>query len=180
MDGFACVSAASAILDLANGLEQDKSLVTALFALELARDAGADAPTQRAAFFGALLRHLGCTAYAAGEARIASDDIALRRNLIHGDSRRTTDVVRSVGRANGSWLSSVLGVSRLALSARQMRAEWTFEACGAARLLAEGLGFGPDVVQVVDEAFERWDGAGTPHGRGGTALSTAARAANVA
>lgn len=174
------VSAASAVLDLANGLEQDKSVVTALFALDLVRDAGGSDGDQRAAFWGALLRHLGCTAFAGSESRLAEDDISLRSRLIRSDTSASGQVVAAIAGSNPTVWSGVLGVSRLALSARRLRVEWTQEACGAARLLAEQLGFGSDVIRVVDEAFERWDGRGSPRGIGGTDLSFAGRAANVA
>src|SRR5687768_13737416 len=76
-----CLGALSLILDLANGFGEDKSLLCAAFALRLAQEEGMEAPAQRAAWLAALLRHLGCTAFAATEASLVSDDIELRRQL---------------------------------------------------------------------------------------------------
>ena len=63
--------------------------------------------------------------------------MALRSRLIRSDTSRPAEVVGAVVGSNGSGFAGLVGVSRLALSARRLRAEWTHEACGAARLLAE-------------------------------------------
>lgn len=168
------------MLDLANGLGDDKSVLTGLFALELARAGGLPEAEQRSAFFVGLLRHLGCTAFAADEARLADDDVALRRQLMHGDSSRPVEVARAVARASSSPLRGARGVGRLLSSARRLRTHWTSEVCGAARHLAQQLGFGPDVVRALDEVFERWDGLGGPQGVRGEAISVLGRVAQAA
>lgn len=174
------LSGVSAILDLANGLGKDKSVLTGLFALTLAQQAGFEAPGQRNAFFAGLLRHLGCTAFASNEAQLSSDDIALRRRLIHGNSGNVVDVVAAVAESSLGITAKVRGIGRLLVSARNLRGSWTGEACGAARLLASELGFGPDVVQALDEVFERWDGRGGPKRLVGDAISPLGRLVNAA
>jgi HD-GYP domain-containing protein (c-di-GMP phosphodiesterase class II)/DNA-binding CsgD family transcriptional regulator len=174
------LSAASAILDLANGLDQDKSVITGMFALELAREAGLDAQAQREAFFAAMLRQLGCTAYAAAEARIADDDIALRGALMRGDTSRTSALLGAVVSANRSLVSAALGTAFVVANARRVRDEWTGEVCGSARLLAEQLGLGAAVIRALDETFERFDGRGAPKGLRGDELSVIARVVRAA
>ena len=61
----------------------------------------------------------------------------------------------------------MLGLARLLTSAKRMRAEWFTEACGAARVLATGLGLGEAVLMGLDEVYERWDAAGGPRHLGG-------------
>jgi HD-GYP domain-containing protein (c-di-GMP phosphodiesterase class II) len=175
-----CLSALSVILDLANGLEEDKSLLTAAFALELAQEVGCTAEEQSAAFFASLLRHLGCTAYASVESTLAADDVSLRSRLIHADASRAGDVISAVSGANPQLVDRGLGVLRLAANARTLRNEWTNEACGAARVLSEQLRLGPQVSRALDEVFERWDGAGSPKRVGGEDLSRVGRVAQVA
>jgi HD-GYP domain-containing protein (c-di-GMP phosphodiesterase class II) len=175
-----CLSALSVILDLANGLEEDKSLLTATFALALAQEAGCTAEEQAAAFFAALLRHLGCTAYASVESTLATDDISLRSRLNHVDPSRVGDVLSAVSHANPRLVDRGLSVLRLATQSRTLRNEWTSEACGAARVLSEQLRLGPRVSLALDEVYERWDGAGSPKGLGGEALSRVGRVAQVA
>jgi HD-GYP domain-containing protein (c-di-GMP phosphodiesterase class II) len=175
-----CLSALSVILDLANGLEEDKSLLTATFALELAQEAGCTADEQAAAFFASLLRHLGCTAYASVESTLAADDVSLRSRLIHSDPSRASDVLSALSHANPQLVDRGLGILRLATQARTLRNEWTSEACGAARMLSEQLRLGSRVSLAIEEIFERWDGAGSPKGVGGEDLSRAGRVAQAA
>ena len=174
------LSAVSAIFDLANGLEDDKSLLTGLFAFELARDAGLSAADQRAAFFAGLLRHLGCTAYAAVESTLTEDDIGLRARLLRSDTSKMGEVVRAVNAGRSGLGDRLLGMARLVTNASRLRAEWPAEACGAARLLAQQLGLGEAVLLALDEVFERWDGRGGPHGKGGVDLSALGRIGTTA
>lgn len=178
-DPLASLSALSTVLDLANGLRGEKSLLTALFGLELALELGLPEATARTAFFSGLLRHLGCTAWAAEESRFG-DDQQLRRALLHGDPERPSHVVRAVASANPGLAQTALGLGRLVGGRRRIEAEWFAEACGAARLLAEGLGLDGEVQRGLDEVFERWDGAGGPRHLAGEALSQAGRIAQVA
>jgi len=177
---FECLSALSVILDLANGLAEDKSVLAATFAWELAKDAGLSEEDQWAALLAAMLRHLGCTAYASVEAEVAGDDIALRVGLHRRDSSRALDVLAAVTSAGQGVLEKGRGVVQLASKGAQLKAELTMEACGAARLLSEGLKLGPKVTRALDEVFERYDGKGAPHGWDGAALSHAGRVATVA
>lgn len=177
---LATLSAATAILDLANGLDQDKSIITGLFAFELARAAGVSREQQRTSFFAALLRQLGCTAYASVEAKMATDDLELRAQLMRADTSRVSDLLAAVVRSNESVIAAALGTAWVATHARRVRTEWTSEFCGAARLLAQQLGLGDDVVRALDETFERFDGRGAPRGLGGEDLSMPGRIVRVA
>lgn len=177
---LATLSALSAILDLANGLGHEKSLLTGLFALELAAEEGLGETEQRAAFFAGLLRHLGCTAYAPSEAKLVPDDIALRKNLILRDAANPLEVLEAVSQSHSSLLGRALGLGRVVASRTRLGAEWTHEACGAARLLAAGLGLGPDVLDALDQVFERWDGKGGPRALGGSDLSRLGQLAGAA
>jgi len=151
------LSALSVILDLANGLAEDKSVLAATFAWELAHDAGFSEDQQWAALLAAMLRHLGCTAYSSVEAEVAGDDIALRRGLHRRDSSRALDVMASVVGAGRGVFEKSRGVVQLATKGAQLETELTMEACGAARLLSEGLELGPKVTRALDEVFERYD-----------------------
>lgn len=93
MSAFDALSALSVVLDLANGLAEDKSVVTATFAWDLARAEGQSPDVQRTATLAALLRHLGCTAFASVEAEVAGDDIGLRRGMHLRDSSKPGDVL---------------------------------------------------------------------------------------
>ncbi|MBL8953443.1 MAG: HD domain-containing protein [Myxococcaceae bacterium] len=178
-----CLSAVTAVLDLANGLDSDKSVLTGLFALELAQEAGLGDDDLRDAFFVGLLRHLGCTAFAAVEAQVADDDLAWRGALARRLDPNVRGVAAALFRSAPSVLSAAKSAGRLALNTGRLKAEWAQELCGAARVLSQQLHFGPRVVEALEQAFERWDGEGAPRGLKGDALSLlgrVAQAANVA
>ncbi len=155
-------------------------MITALFALELAREAGLSPDEQRATFFAALLRQLGCTGYATVEARIATDDIALRGRLMRSETTRASELIAAVVAANRSPVSAALGTAWVVTNARRVRQEWSSEVCGAARVLATQLELGDTVVRALDETFERWDGRGAPRGLAGDDISAPARVVRAA
>jgi HD-GYP domain-containing protein (c-di-GMP phosphodiesterase class II) len=175
-----CLGALSLILDLANGFGEDKSLLCAAFALRLAQEEGMGEPAQRAVWLAALLRHLGCTAFASTEASLVSDDIELRRQLQEGDASRRADVFRAILAASSGPLEGAGALARVATVGTALREVWVREACEAAHLLSEQLALGPEVSLALDEVFERWDGTGSPAGRAGDALSPVGRVAQLA
>lgn len=180
MSAFESLSALSVVLDLANGLAEDKSLLAATFSWELAGALGQPAEVQRTAALAALLRHLGCTAFASVEAQVAGDDIGLRRGLHLRDSNKPLDVLAAVLAGHEGAPAKVRSAWQLATHGAQLKHELVREACGAARLLSERLGLGPAVGRALDEVFERFDGAGGPNGLRGDAISLAGRIATTA
>jgi HD-GYP domain-containing protein (c-di-GMP phosphodiesterase class II)/DNA-binding CsgD family transcriptional regulator len=176
---LACLRGLSIVLDLANGLREDKSLATALFAHAIAVRLGATEKVRADAFLAALLRHLGCTSYAHQEATFVEDDVLLRRALATSDSSDPAELARAFVLANPTTDPSGT-LARLAESGPEQRLAWTSEACGGARLLATSMGFGEDVSGALDEVFERYDGRGGPRGRAGEGISLIARIGQVA
>jgi len=175
-----CLIALSAALDLANGLCEDKSLLTAVFAAELAGAMGHDETVRAASFHAGLLRHMGCTAFAASESRIAQDDILLRRRLLLDEGGGATAVLAALVDANPQWLARVSGVLGALRGANGIRDDWTRQACEAAGLLAVGLQLGEPVVRALGEVFECWNGEGAPIGLAAEGISLPARVAQVA
>lgn len=178
-DVLACLRALSIVLDLANGLREDKSLATALFAHALALRLGLDESARAAAFFAALLRHVGCTSYAHREAILVEDDVVMRRALATADSSRAEDIARVIALANPS-LAPDAAIATLGERAPEERIAWASEACGGARMLASSMGFGGVVCGALDEVFERWDGRGVPRALEAGAISICGRLSTVA
>ncbi len=177
---FESLFALSVILDLANGLAEDKSLLTCAFAYELAQDAGCSHEEAWAAAMTALLRHLGCTAFASVEAEVVANDIALRGRLHRSDSSKASDVLRAVAGASNGMRGAGRNLLKLVATLPELRHELAFEACDAAQLLSDGLKLGPQVRQGLSEVFERHDGTGAPRNRSAEEISTVGRIANVA
>lgn len=177
---FDSLAALSVILDLANGFTEDKSLLTAVLAQQLAADQGLDDDTRWSALLAALVRHLGCTAFAPAEATLATDDIALRGNLQRSDPRNQGEVVRAILRASQGPVGQARALAMLMTQRTTLTSRWTREACGAARVLARLLELGPAVERALDEVFEQYDGRGAPQGLAGDAISLVGRIAHVA
>ena len=180
-DALWALRALSVVLDLANGVREDKSLATALFAHALALRSGGAPEDARDAFYAALLRHVGCTSYAHREAELVLDDVVLRRELGVGDSTRVEDVARALTLANdGSMALAGPVLASLAEDPRAAKLAWTTEACGGAEALARAMGLGAAVSTALTEVFERFDGQGAPRGLHGERISRVGRIATVA
>lgn len=177
---FDGVTALASALDLANGLPEDKSVLTAVFAAELAAEIGAAPDQQSDAFMAGLLRHLGCTAYASRESDFAQDDIALRRALLLAGGDGGAQVLSALLQANRRWPALAAAVLTLLRRRSGLRSDWTLQACEAARLLAVDLGCSPAVVLALDEVFENWDGSGAPSSKARERISPVSRIAQAA
>lgn len=175
-----CLAALSLVLDMGNGLGEDKSVLCALFAHQLAGEAGLDAAERAAACHAALLRHLGCTAFAPTEQLLAQDDVRLRHALLLAPSGQAGAPLAALAQANPGWLARASAWLQLATDGRQLRGQWLSSACDAARLLAGEIGCSPATLTALDEVFEQWDGGGGPAAKVADAISRPARVANVA
>lgn len=176
------LGALSLTTDLAAGVPLETSLRTAVLASLVAEEARMPAADRRAAYYGTLLRHVGCTSWAHEAAAIAAgDDHDLLRTFEGTDSAdRGAVVARAVGRlARGA---SPLSRARAVLRALADPAAGTALAtaqCDQARLLAGDLGLEDDACAVLDQIYERWDGAGRL-GLRGAEVRAGARAMHVA
>src|SRR6476620_3521834 len=74
--------------DLANGFPPEKVLRTAVLAVEIGRRTGLDDEALRDAYYVAILRFLGCTAFAHEEAHLygAGNDLATRNVMSMADA----------------------------------------------------------------------------------------------
>jgi HD-GYP domain-containing protein (c-di-GMP phosphodiesterase class II) len=172
---IATLRALSLILDLANGLRENKSIATALFAHALAQRLGLSLQLQADTFFSALLRHIGTTACAHQESAFVEDDVVLRRELSTSDLEDKARIIKAFTTANESkpgTLRTIPDLSQLEEIAK--------ESCGGASVLAKGIGFGTAVTTSLEEMHERFDGKGLPRGLIGEAISLVGRLSSVA
>jgi len=178
-EALECLRALSIVLDLANGLREDKSLASGLFAHALALRLGESEVVAAEAFWASLLRHLGCTSYAHREALWVEDDVAFRRAISISDSSVPSDLARAIVVANPGG-DSAAALRHLREEGPAERLRWTSEACEGARALASAMGFGEGVGRALEQVFERHDGLGVPRGLVADEISVVARVATVA
>ena len=172
----------SLAIDLGLGQPMEHMLRSCLIALRLAEAAGMDRAERSVVFYANLLAWIGCHADSHQIAVTFGDDIEFRRRYYSHD------------RAQPGWglgLASRVG-SGAPLTERPRRlgsflihgsasmSDLIRSHCLSAGMFAERFGLGPDVREVLPQAFERWDGRGLPMGLAGNQLSLAMRVVHLA
>lgn len=169
--------------DLVDGYPEDHSIRTATIAEAVARAMGLPVAVTADAYWGALVKLLGCTGFSIEETRFgALDDIGLRRALGHVDDRSPTEFVRAAVRevaVGAPPLTRVRALGSLltkpAAAARHHSAQ-----CEAGVELGTRLRLGEGVLLGLRHDKARWDGRGHPTGIAGVDVSIVARIAVVA
>jgi HD-GYP domain-containing protein (c-di-GMP phosphodiesterase class II) len=171
------LSSLSLATDLAIGAPLETAQRTCLVATHLGRRLALPAPQLRDAFYAALLRHVGCTAWAHEAAElVGGDDHDVIRTFEGVDRARKAAVIGralSLGKSRGAArrVRAVAGVlAQPAAGARLAAAQ-----CAQAEALAGDLGLGPGVVTALGQMYERHDGRGAPNGLRGDEIAVEAR-----
>lgn len=178
MDLLAALSVAT---DLGMGQPPETALRCCLLATRLARALDLSEADVRDVCLGSLLRHLGCTATAAVEARRYGGDELVSRAAAQpadfGDPREMLALTLATGRGAGA--RRPLLVARAALGDLRHGIEVLTTVCDAASMLAGRLGLGRGVQYCLEQQFERWDGKG-PRGLAAEDVTLPARVSGVA
>ncbi|MFP5416244.1 MAG: HD domain-containing phosphohydrolase [Actinomycetes bacterium] len=173
----------SRFADLGFGLPAGTSLRSAVVAVRLARALGGTETDAAAAFWTALLQHVGCVAYAHESAQLFGDDLAAnaaisRTNLLSIRDFAVTFLPRvTAGRPPAERV-------RLALVALTRGGAWG-EAFGAAAcevgaIAARRLGLPEGAQEGLTHAYDLWRGRASAGAAPGEATPLAARVARVA
>ncbi len=177
------LGALSSATDLAAGVPVGTSVRTCLVATLLARRLGFADEQVGDAYFTALLRHLGCTAFAHEAAWYgAGDDLDVLRTFEGlGVDDRGAALRRTVTRlgAGRGFRNRTLAMART-LRAPGSGARLVAAQCEQASTLAGDLGLGASVVTALTQIFESYDGSGGPGRLRGAAIGLAARVYHVA
>jgi HD-GYP domain-containing protein (c-di-GMP phosphodiesterase class II) len=180
-DALAALSLAT---DAGNGFPLEKSLRTALVATRLAAVAELDDATRADVYYVALLRSLGCTAYAHETAALlGGDDVAFHNLYEQLDPGHPAEFLRDVVTGMGAWAGPAVrarSVARFLTVGRRVAPVAGRSACEVSVSVAGRLGLSPDVAAGLAHVYERWDGRGVPDGAAGDELSLAARVTHIA
>ncbi|MEV5069593.1 HD domain-containing protein [Microbacterium sp. LMI12-1-1.1] len=170
----------SRFADLGFGLQAGASLRSSILAVRLARSVGGSDDDARAAFWTALLQHVGCVGFAHETARLFGDEV--RANL-------------AIGRTDATSLRSVLGTfipaltagtppakrARLTLTGLTRSTAWGdafgTAACEVGHDAARRLGLPDEVQRCMLHAYDLW--ADHASGEPATAIPFGARASRV-
>jgi len=176
------VAALSLATDLGLGQAMEHGLRGCLIAIRLAERAGLDEAAIDAVYWVSLLAMVGCTADSFEVRLIFGDDLLLREGMFGADPSQLGLARYFLSRAgsDGGALRRVREGARLLASGMRSVAEALTTHCQVTGLLAERLGFGPEVRDPLQHAFARWDAKGLPPGVGADAIALPARIMTVA
>ena len=163
---------------MASGFHPEKAIRTAILATRLARTHGLDQAQQSDAFYLALVRFLGCTAFAPEAARFGGgDDISVGTVMSFIDPGEPLQligqVLKGVGRGAppANRIRGIVGLfTDPSAPMRHAQTE-----CDVGDALARRIGMPATIVEALGDLFERWDGKGHPHRKHGEDIALLAR-----
>jgi hypothetical protein len=172
----------SRLADLGFGLQAGEALCSCALATRLARSLDLPEDDVRAAFYTALLHHVGCTGYAYETAQIFGDELALNVAAGRTNPADPRDVF-------ATFLPTLLRGrpplerARLALTTftrgNRFGEAYTTAACEVARDAARRLRLPEAVQRSVYHVYEEWRGGGVPSGLVGDDLPAGSRLARL-
>lgn len=170
--------------DLAAGLADETALRTCVLAVGLAARVGVAGAALADVYYAALLRFIGCTAFAHETAWDfgAGDDQAFLGALAPAEGTRPVELVRRAiaGQPKDApFATRARAVARLVTRPRAPR-QMASAHCDLAIALASKLGMSAPVLSALGQMYERWDGKGNPHGLRGDAVVLPARLVRLA
>jgi len=178
------LAALSLATDAGNGFPLEKSLRGAVIAVRLGERLDLEPRALSDVFYVALLRSIGCTAFAHETAALlGGDDVAFHAVYEHLDPGRPAVFLRDVVAGIGAWAPPAARARSVALfltiGARKGR-EAAASACEVSVSLARRLGLSAGVAVGLDQVYERFDGRGGPAGLRGEQVCLAARITHLA
>jgi HD-GYP domain-containing protein (c-di-GMP phosphodiesterase class II) len=176
------LAALSVATDLGVGQLPEHAVRSCLLATGLGRALGMADKDVADVYFASLLRHVGCTATAALEARLFGGDELASRSAAEpvdfGNRREMLALTLGLGRGSGPRRALLVGRA-LVGDVRHGRDIFA-SICEVGTLLAGRLGLGRGVAEAIAQQFERWDGSGGPDGLAKDEIALAARMSAVA
>ena len=174
-------AALSLTTDLASGVPVEKGLRTCVVATAFAGALGLDETDRMAVFHAALLRAIGCTAFAPENAAHFGDDTAFQavlKRLDPGDPAVFGAQLAQFGDWAGPRQPELAAHFVKIAAVEGPRAGAA--GCEVSRAIGGRLGLPVAAVAALDDVYERWDGLGIPAGRRGEELSLVGRIVHVA
>jgi HD-GYP domain-containing protein (c-di-GMP phosphodiesterase class II) len=176
------VAALSLAIDLGLGQPQEHVLRQTVIARRLAQAAGLPDQQQAAVFYVSLLAWVGCVADSHELAAWFGDDLRLRADSYEVDKSglpRLRFVLGHVGEGSGP-VRRLTMIGRFLTAGSERVTRSMLGHCQATGEIADRLGLGAQVGGALRQAFERWDGKGTPGLRAGEQIDPAMRVVQIA
>ena len=165
--------------DLGLGQPMEHILRECLIAMRLGERIGLDETERVTVYYAALLTWVGCHVDAYEQAKWFGDDLAFKADFPLVDNPGTGFVLKHLGAGRPFLDRARLGVTFLGDGRRDADNILDNHRLAAEELAAQ-LGLGQDVRDSLGQAFERWDGKGTPGEAKGEDISVASRLVSLA
>ncbi len=173
----------SRVADLGFGLEAGTGMRSSVLATLLARSLDLPDDDVRAAYFTALLQHVGCVGYAHETARLFGDELVVNRAAARTDTSSQRDFfvtfLPALTHGQPPWVRLRL----LAISLGKGNSwghAFSATACELGRDTARRLGLPDGVQESLFHAYDVWRGDSGPRGLNGEDIPIGARVARVA
>jgi HD-GYP domain-containing protein (c-di-GMP phosphodiesterase class II) len=172
----------SRLADYGFGLEVGSGVRSCVLATRLARSLGLPESDVRAAFYVALLHHIGCVGYAHETSQLFGDELAANTAAGRTNPASTRDLfgtfVPTLTRGQ-----SPLDRARMTLTALTKGGRWgdefTTSACDVGRTAARRLRLSEDVQSGLFHVYDRWRGDRRPASLKGDDIPVSARVARL-
>ena len=176
------VAALSLATDLGLGQPQQHIIRQTVIAMRMAELEGLSEDERAAIFYVSLLAWVGCVADAHEMAKWFGDDMAVRADSYLVDLTGLPMMRFMIGHvASGSApLQRLTMIGRfLAGGSKEVQRSMASH-CETSGDLSLRLGLGPEVCDPLQQAFERWDGKGSPAKSSGSGIARIMRIVHVA
>lgn len=163
------LAALSLAIDLGLGQPMEHMLRSCVLGRRICEALGLETEIQDRVFYSTLLAWIGCHADSFELAEVFGDDIDLRAGMYTIDMRGLRLVallLSKVGSSSPAPVRVARAVGFLAAGRRILTGLMSSH-CVSAGALARQVGLDEKTCQVLQYAFERWDGKGLPRGVGG-------------
>ncbi|MGZ4205503.1 MAG: HD domain-containing phosphohydrolase [Actinomycetota bacterium] len=149
-------------VDLGLGQPMEHVLRQCLIALRLAERIGMDESERQDVYYISLLAWVGCHVDAFEQAKWFGDDMVLKHDYRLIDGAGRAFMLRHVGTGKPLFERARVGLAFMGKAGRQAAEDMLANHCLAADDLAERLRLSRAVRDSLAQAFERWDGKGSP------------------
>jgi len=172
----------SRVADMGFGLPTGSAAASCVLATWMARSLGLSEQDTRAAYYTALLHHVGCVGYAHETTRLFGDDLVANRAAARTDQGSPRDLVATFlpqltqGMRPGE---RTRVVARALTRGARWGDEFTTTACEVGRDTARRLGLPEHVQESVFHVYDMWRGHGHPGSWYGDKVPVAARIARL-
>jgi HD-GYP domain-containing protein (c-di-GMP phosphodiesterase class II) len=154
----------SLAIDLGVGQPMEWVLRSCLLAVRLSDALGLNECDRHDAYYLSLLRHIGCTATASGDAALFGDELTVAEGMtmdMDDMAQVMSFVFRHVAKGQGFFARARAIAGMMAAGSEGATLNHTAH-CEIAVRVAETLGCSSAIQRGLWQIYERWDGKGTP------------------